>query len=61
MWTDKDELNFQMGDMHGEVGEQPTLEEKIVGDIIWEATTPLTGWKKQKAFIERVIGRGGEQ
>ena len=51
LWTSQDELNYQMGDMHGEVS---TLDEKIAEDVIWEQTTPLKGWAKTKAFIERL-------
>ena len=52
LWSSIDELGYQMGNMHGE-WEKP-LEEKIAEDVIWEQTTPLKGWAKTKAFIERI-------
>ena len=32
------------------------LLKKIQSDVEWEAKTPLKGWAKTKAFIERVLG-----
>ena len=107
MWTGEDELNFQMGDMNGETGNEPVKDKPeicmdcsgivcvdvegdrvliggetgrvivtydnvksctmktgeegpkhlLLKDIIWEATTPLEGWPKHMAFIERVEGK----
>lgn len=60
-WTEEDELNFKMGDMNGEVGERQSLEQKLIDDIVWDATTKLRGWEKHKAFIERVTGEPVEE
>lgn len=42
----------------GTKSEDP-LEQKILDDVTWEATTPLKGWAKVQAFLNRVFG-GGE-
>ena len=30
----------------------------LIEDTVWEAQTPLKGWAKTKAFIERVFSKG---
>ena len=31
------------------------IRERLAEDVVWDATTPLKGWKKHKAFIKRVF------
>jgi hypothetical protein len=38
---------------------EPSLDQQVLEDAIWDATTPLKGWAKVQAFLNRVFG-GGE-
>ena len=33
------------------------LDEEVLKDTIWEAEIHLKGWKKTKAFMDRVFGK----
>lgn len=60
MADDKEKIEWIGGYPHVEgvntPPQEPTLEQKLIEDIIWDATTPLKGWAKVQAFINRVLG-----
>ena len=41
VWTEEDELEFQMGDMNGIAFEEETIEEHVEGEVLEEKLREL--------------------